>query len=132
MQAIEKIKVNYDHIEKNHLKLILSGLETGLIAMKEYKEVAIRLDDEDVLYRNLKIDMPDGDRIIFNEIQKIHVSEINYENTPVFEDGYLKLDRVIAGYLIKEDSILDEIKKGNFVGYSKEVESYYVLYCKEF
>ena len=62
-----------------------------------------------VLYRNLKIDMPDGDRIIFNEIQKIHVSEINYENTPVFEDGYLKLDRVIAGYLIKEDSILDEI-----------------------
>lgn len=132
MQAIEKMCTNSDYLEKNHLKLIFNGLETGFVAMREFRETLEKPDDEDIIYRRLCVDITDEDRIIYNEFQKIHISELNYEESKVLTDGYLNLDRYIAGYIIKEDQILDEIKKGNLVGYSKEVEEYYVLYCKEF
>ncbi|MBA2862043.1 hypothetical protein [Methanococcus maripaludis] len=131
MQAVN-ICSNHDYLEKNHLKLILNGLETGFIAMREFRETLEKPDDEDIIYRKLCIDIADDNRIIFNEFQKIHISELNYEESKVLKDGYLKLDRFIAGYVIKEDQIMDEIKKGNLIGYSKDVEEYYVLYCNEF
>ncbi|MBB6067994.1 hypothetical protein [Methanococcus maripaludis] len=132
MQAVTKMCSNDDYLEKNHLKLIIKGLETGFIAMREFRETLEKPNDEDIIYRKLCVDIVDDNQIIFNEFQKIHVSELNYEESDVLLNGYLKLDRFIAGYIIKEDQILDEIKKGNFVGYLKEVEKYYVLYCKEF
>lgn len=100
--------------------------------MREFRETLEKPDDEDIIYRKLCIDIADDNRIIFNEFQKIHISELNYEESKVLKDGYLKLDRFIAGYVIKEDQIMDEIKKGNLIGYSKDVEEYYVLYCNEF
>ena len=71
MQSIEKLKVNCDYIEPNHFKLIMNGLETGFIAMREFRETLDKPVDEDIIYRTLNIDIVDNKRIIYNEVQKI-------------------------------------------------------------
>jgi len=133
MNAIsDKICLNQDYVSKNHLKLILNSLETGFIAMREFRENLEIPKSEDIIHRKLIVDLGDEQGVIFNEIQKIHLSELNYEDSKVLEDGYLTLDRFIEGIPIHEDQIIEETKNGNIVGYSKELESYYVIRCKEF
>ena len=130
MQSIKSL--SQDYVDPNHLKLILNSLETGFIAMREFKEAMLVPQEGNTIYRNLDFQTAVGETAMINEIQKIHVSQINYEDSTVFEDGFLKLDRFIFGIPINEDQIVEEIKKGNIVGYSEEMKSYYMLECKKF
>lgn len=132
MQAVTKMCLNKEYIEPNHFNLIMNGLKTGFNAMQEVRESLIRPDDSDTIYRNLIVDVPDGKRIIFNEIQKIHLSEIIADDSKVFNDGYLKLDRFITGIPIRDYQLKEEVKKGHLIGYCKELKTYYKLECEEF
>ncbi|MBB6401586.1 hypothetical protein HNP92_000891 [Methanococcus maripaludis] len=117
-----------DILKSTLYKMSLEGFE----AFEDYKNYANPDSFSNVVKKIEWVELVEDDRLSVHKLQKIKLPDLSTKTTEIMSEGNLTIDQFLVGYIVPEDKVIEEIKKGNELYYVKDADLFYKINVDEF
>ncbi|MBA2851597.1 hypothetical protein HNP86_001750 [Methanococcus maripaludis] len=131
----EKILNNVKkHDELNGiLKSVLYKMTlTGFEAFEDYKNYLNPDSFPNAVRKIESVEEVLDDRLSVHKLQKIKFQDLETNSIELLSEKTFTVEQFLVGYIVPENEVIEEIKKGNELYYSKEAELFYKINVDEF
>lgn len=131
----EKILNNVKrHDELNDiLKSVLYKITlTGFEAFEDYKNYLNPDSFTNAVRKIESVEEVLDDRLSVHKLQKIKFQDLETNSIELLSEKTFTVEQFLVGYIVPENEVIEEIKKGNELYYSKEAELFYKINVDEF
>ncbi|MBA2840873.1 hypothetical protein HNP87_001405 [Methanococcus maripaludis] len=122
------------HDELNDiLKSVLYKMTlTGFEAFEDYKKYLNPDSFPNAVRKIESVEEVLDDRLAVHKLQKIKFQDLETNSIELLSEKTFTVEQFLVGYIVPEDKVIEEIKKGNELYYSKEAELFYKINVDEF
>ncbi|MBB6497769.1 hypothetical protein [Methanococcus maripaludis] len=131
----EKILNNVKrHDELNDiLKSVLYKMTlTGFEAFEDYKKYLNPDSFPNAVRKIESVEEVLDDRLAVHKLQKIKFQDLETDSIELLSEKTFTVEQFLVGYIVPENEVIEEIKKGNELYYVKEAELFYKINVDEF
>ncbi|MBB6401609.1 hypothetical protein HNP92_000914 [Methanococcus maripaludis] len=122
------------HDELNDiLKSVLYKMTlTGFEAFEDYKKYLNPDSFPNAVRKIESVEEVLEDRLAVHKLQKIKFQDLETDSIELLSEKTFTVEQFLVGYIVPENEVIEEIKKGNELYYSKEAELFYKINVDEF
>ncbi|MBA2868953.1 hypothetical protein [Methanococcus maripaludis] len=122
------------HDELNDiLKSVLYKMTlTGFEAFEDYKKYLNPDSFPNAVRKIESVEEVLDDRLAVHKLQKIKFQDLETNSIELLSEKTFTVEQFLVGYIVPEDKVIEEIKKGNELYYVKEAELFYKINVDEF
>ncbi|WP_459202009.1 hypothetical protein [Methanococcus sp. CF] len=105
---------------------------TGFEAFEDYKNYLNPDSFANAVRKIESVEEVLDDRLSVHKLQKIKFQDLETNSIELLSEKTFTVEQFLVGYIVPENEVIEEIKKGNELYYSKEAELFYKINVDEF
>ncbi|MBB6067549.1 hypothetical protein [Methanococcus maripaludis] len=105
---------------------------TGFEAFEDYKNYLNPDSFPNAVRKIESVEEVLDDRLSVHKLQKIKFQDLETNSIELLSEKTFTVEQFLVGYIVPENEVIEEIKKGNELYYSKEAELFYKINVDEF
>ncbi|MBA2861022.1 hypothetical protein [Methanococcus maripaludis] len=117
-----------DILKATLYKIALTGFE----AFEDYKNYLNPDSFPNAVRKIESVEEVLDDRLAVHKLQKIKFQDLETDSIELLSEKTFTVEQFLVGYIVPEKEVIEEIKKGNELYYSKEAELFYKINVDEF
>ncbi|MBA2862895.1 hypothetical protein [Methanococcus maripaludis] len=129
MQDLEEKIVNSLEKQKNLIEkyemVLTARIASGIEAMTELRQIRTIFCSDNIEKKPDEIESTEDDEILINRFQKISIGDLTGSTNEVLNSEKIYLNQSLTGRIINESDVINELKSGNDVHYSKKYNVFY-------